>query len=94
MCMCAGVDVTSDSDNFIVGSSIELTCTNVLGVADRMEWVSGAGQVLGNGTLIQQLSLTFDPISDSLQGSEVICVVTRGGDVRVNQTLPITVIGM
>ena len=92
--MCAGVYITSDSDNFIVGSSVELTCTNDLGAAERIEWLSGAGKLLLNGTSIRQLSLTYDPVSDSLQGSEVICVVTRGGDVRVNQTFPITVIGV
>ena len=93
--MCVGVNITrlNDSDLFIVGSYVELTCTSEVGVADRIEWVSGAGQVLRNGTLIQQLSLTFDPVSDSLQESEVICRLTRGG-IRANQTFPITVIGM
>ena len=94
----AGVTLTtSGTDFFTVGGRSVVTCSSDSGVADRMQWLSGAGLVLATDTSIQQLDLTFDPVNDSLHGSEVTCSVTRDegrpSQTVSTQTLPISVRG-
>lgn len=92
-----GVDITSDQ--LIVGSRAVMTCFYDLGVADRIDLVSGVGQVVASATSVRQLSLTLDPVNDTLHGLEVTCFVTPsmyGGESNEsvpNATLLIAVTG-
>lgn len=88
---CIGVAITSDP--FIVGNRVVVTCSDNVGVADRIEWLSEMGQVVASESSVQQLTLTFDPVNDTFRDSEVTCLVTRNETIST-QTLPIIVIGM
>ena len=91
------MSITSDPDVFTVGSRAVVTCSSDTGVADRIEWVSGAGLVLVSGTSVRELELPFNPVNDSLHGSEVTCSVTRDegstNQTVFSQTLSISVRG-
>ena len=84
-----------DTDRFTVGSRTIVTCSSDAGMADRILWVSGMGEVLVNETQVDEADLRFNPVNDSLHGSEVTCSVIRneGGPSQTvsNQTLPISV---
>jgi hypothetical protein len=91
------ITVTSDTGGFTVGSPAVVTCSSDSGVADRIEWRSGTGQMLVTSNSVQQLDLTFAPVSDSIHGSNFTCFVTRdegrANQTLSNQTLPISVRG-
>ena len=86
-----------DTDRFTLGNRTVVTCSSDTGVADRILWVSGTGEVLVNETQVDEADLRFDPVNDSLHGLEVTCSVIRdeGGPSETvsNQTLPIFVRG-
>ena len=82
--------MTVTSDQFIVGSHAVVTCSSDSGVVDRIEWVSGAGQVVASAVSVQTLDLVLDPVQDTLQRMMFTCIVTRGTKTA-NQTLPVTV---
>ena len=83
--------MTVTSDQFIVGSRATVTCSSDSGVVDRIEWVSGAGQVVASAVSVQTLDLVLDPVQDTLQGSEVTCIVTRGTEMASQTLSSITV---
>ena len=78
--------ITRDTAFFTVGSPAVVTCSSDSGVADRIEWRSGEGQVLVTSNSVQQLDLTFAPVNDSIHGSNITCFVTRD-EGRANQTV-------
>ena len=69
-----------------------VTCSSDDGVADRIEIVSDAGQV--SQASVETLTLTINPVSDSLHNTDVTCTVTRTNGMVADQTLTITVDGM
>lgn len=78
-----------------VGTGVVLTCSSGVGAAvvvDRLEWVSGAGQVLASALSVHTLDLVIDPVGDILQGSEFTCSTIRD-DIRTNQSVSVLVIG-
>ena len=92
MCHCVGVVLVRTS--FTVGGVGRVTCSNDGGVADRIEIVSEAGGLMTSQ--MQNLTLTIDPINDSLHNSDITCRVTRSSDTGsevFTQTLFVTVDG-
>ena len=82
-----GVDL--NNTNFIVGSVAMVTCSSDDGVADRIEIISEAGRV--DQASVETLTLTINPVTDSLHNTNVICTVTRNNGMVANQILTITV---
>ena len=83
--------------HFIVGGVGMVTCLNDGGVADRIEIVSEAGGLMTSQTSVQTLTLTIDPITDSLHNSDITCRVNRNSGTANQavfpQTLTVTVDG-
>ena len=84
--------MTITSDLFTVGQSAMVTCPSDSGVAEMIEWQLN-GETEASATSVQLLHLDIDLVSDSLDGSEIVCVVTRSSSDRANQSLAINVNG-
>ena len=91
MCHCVGVVLVRTP--FTVGDMGIVMCSNDGGVADRIGIVSEAGRLMTSQASVQTLTLTIDPITDSLHNSDITCHVTRNRSEVFTQTLPITVNG-
>lgn len=83
-----GISVTSDQ--FIVGSRAVLSCTSDSRVTDKIEWLTEEEEVVVSADSVQELQLVFNPVNDSLHGSEFTCMVTISGKIS-NQTQAIAV---
>ena len=81
-----------------MGGVATVTCSNDGGVADRIQIVTESGNLMASEMSVEMLTLTIDPVTDTLHNSDVTCFVTNnagGADETVfNQTLAITVDGM
>ena len=87
-----------DKSDFVVGSVATVMCSSDDGVADRIEIVSEDGQLMVSEMSVQTLTLTVDPVMDTLHNSDITCTVTRDmgtvNETVSNQTITITVDGM
>ncbi len=79
-----------------VGQPATLTCVNVPGVAELIEWRTRDGVVLLSRATSVAMSEYYIPLvndSVSLHGNGFTCYVTRENSVVFNQTLSLTVFG-
>ncbi len=87
-----------DEAGFIVGGTANVTCSSDDGVADRIEIVSEDGQLMISEVSVQTLTLTVNPVTDSLHNTNFTCSVTRSmgtaNQTVSNQAITITVNGM
>ncbi len=88
-----------DATPFFVSCTASVTCSSDDGVADRIEIVSEDGQLMASEVSVQTLTLTVNPVTDSLHNTTFTCSVTRNMGGTANQTVScqavfITVNGM
>ncbi len=78
-----------------VGQLATLTCVNVPGVAELIEWRTRDGVVLSRATSVAMSEYYIPLVNDSLSlhDNEFTCYVTRANSGVFNQTLSLTVFG-
>ncbi len=78
-----------------VGQPVTLTCVNVPGVAEIIEWRTRDGVVLFRATSVAMSEYYIPLVNDSvsLHDNEFTCCVTRANSRVFNQTLSLTVFG-
>ena len=90
-----GVDINVSPIPLTVGQPATLTCVNVPGVAELIEWRTRDGVVLSRATSVAMSEYYIPLVNDSvsLHGNEFTCYVTRANSSVFNQTLSLTVFG-
>lgn len=91
-----GVDVSvSPPIPLTVGQPATLSCVNVAGVAERIEWRTSDDIVLSANTSVTMSEYYIPVVNDSLSlhGNEFTCYVTRDTSQVFNQTLSLVVFG-
>ena len=63
------------STPFTVGDTVTIQCVSDI-PAKKIRWLHD-NQIVNQGHNISRLSLTFDPVNDSLHGVTYTCVVDR-----------------
>ena len=88
-----GVVIRSSEGPMTVGRDANVTCHSDL-VSDRIEWLIHSNQTvvtyLINGT---QLTLSFKPVNDSMNGTVYTCRVIRDDDDITEKNFTMTVNG-
>ena len=91
-----GVEVSvSPSIPLTVGQPATLTCVNVPGMAELIEWRTRDGVVLSRATSVAMSEYYIPLVNDSvsLHDNEFTCYVTRANSGVFNQTLSLTLFG-
>ncbi len=89
--------VSLDATPFVVSRTAEVTCSSDDGIADRIEIVSEDGLLMASEASVQHLTLTVNPVTDSLHNTNFTCSVTRtmGTTTQTDsQAITVTVNGM
>ena len=88
-----GVVIRSSEGPLTVGHDADITCHSNL-VSDRIEWLIHSNQTvvayLTNGT---ELTLSFKPVNDSMNGTVYTCRVIRDDNDITEQNITISVKG-